>query len=146
MKIGKTFGAFLVALAIAYCLAAIFYTERNLAEQALVGIQYTPAQQLETYLSNFAGLWKYGAMIAIALLVGFFIAFGVKRILRPLAPIAYPAAGAAAIYVLLLLVETQLGGGAGIIGGARTPLGVALQCLAGFAGGAGFAVLRPRER
>lgn len=146
MKIGKTIGAFLIALIVTYGLASVFYTERNLAEQALVGIQYTPAQQLETYISNFAGLWIYGAMIAIALMVGFVVAFGVKRIIRLLAPVAYPVAGAAAIYILLLLVETQLGGGAGIIGGARTPLGVALQCLAGFGGGVVFAVLRPRER
>ena len=114
MKIGQTIGAFLAALAIAYVLAAIFYTERNLAEQALVGIQYTSAQQAETYVSNFAGLWKYGAMIAIALLIGFAVAFGIKRVLRPLAPIAYPTAGAAAIFAMLMLIETQLGGGAGV--------------------------------
>lgn len=146
MKIGKMIGAFLIAATVAYALASVFYTERNLAEQAAVGIQYTSAQQIETYISNVAGLWLYGAMIAIALMIGFTVAFGVKRIVRPLAPAAYPVAGAAAIFVLLWLVEMQLGGGAGVIGGARTSLGVALQCLAGFAGGVVFAMFRPRER
>jgi len=86
----------------------------------------------------------YGAIIAIALLFGFVVAFGVKRILKPLAPIAYPTAGAAALLVMLILVEQQLGGGAGVIGGARDAFGLALQCLAGFIGGGLFAVLRPR--
>ncbi len=146
MKIAKTVIAFIAAVAVAYSLASVFYTMRTLAAHSAVGIQYTQAQQIETYLANFTGLWIYGALIAIALLAGFVVAFAVKKLLPALAPVAYPVAGGAAIYVLLTLVETQLGGGAGIIGGARTGLGVALQCLAGLAGGLVFAVLRPRGR
>ncbi len=146
MKFAKTIIAFVAAVAVAYGLASVFYTARTLAEQSAVGIRYTPAQQIETYMANFAGLWIYGAMVAIALLVGFIVAFAVKRVLPALAPVAYPVAGGAAIFVLLMLVETQLGGGAGIIGGARTPLGVALQCLAGLTGGVVFAVFRPHAR
>ncbi len=146
MSVVKTVVAFLGAVAVAYGLACIFYTTRVLAGQATFGAAYTPAQQLETHLANLAGLWIYGAMIAIALLIGFAVAFAVKKLLPLLAPVAYPVAGAAAIFTLLTLVETQLGGGAGIIGGARTPLGVALQCAAGFAGGVTFALLRPHSR
>jgi len=145
MVIIRTLLAFLGALTATYVLASAFYTARLLAESAGVGIHYSQAQQIDTYLSNFAGLWVYGAMIAVALATGFIIAFLVKKILRPLAPIAYPFAGGAAIFVMLTLIETQLGGGAGVIGGARTPLGVALQCGAGFAGGLVFAILRPRR-
>lgn len=144
MAILRTIAAYLAATAGAYVLASIFYTQQIIADQAAIGARYTVGQQAETYLINLSGLWLYGAMIAIALAVGFLVAAGVKRILKPLSLIAYPAAGAAAIFVLLMLVEQQLGGGAGVIGGARTPLGVALQCVAGFAGGLVFAALRAR--
>lgn len=144
MRLLRTVVAYVAAVAVAYCLGSVFYTARILAEQADVGIQYTQAQQIDTYVANFVGLFAYAAMMAIALALGFIVAFGVKRLLKPLAPIAYPAAGAAAIFAMLALIETQLGGGAGVIGGARTPLGVALQCGAGLIGGLVFALLRPR--
>ncbi|MEM8772043.1 MAG: hypothetical protein AAGD92_10380 [Pseudomonadota bacterium] len=144
MRIVRVAGAFAASVIIAYFFAAVFYTQRVLAKQAEIGALYTPAQQAETYITNLIGLWLYGAMIAIALLIAFLVAAGVKRVLKPLALVAYPIAGAAAIYVLLTLVEAQLGGGAGIIGGARTALGVGLQCLAGFLGGTAFAVLTRR--
>ena len=145
MRIMKTIGAFIVAVATTYALAAVFYTMRVLAGQSAFGATYTPAQQIDTFILNAGGLWIYGVLITIALGVAFPIAWGAKKILTPLAPVAYPIAGAAAIFALLTLIETQLGGGAGIIGGARTPLGVALQCFAGFVGGGAFALLRPRR-
>jgi hypothetical protein len=145
MNFPRTIAAYAASVAATYLLSAVFYTNRVLAGQASFGATYTPAQQAETYLTNIAGLWLYGAMIAIALLAAFAVAWGVKRVLKPLAPVAYPVAGGAAIYVLLALVEAQLGGGAGVIGGARTGLGVALQCLAGFVGGVVFASVRPRR-
>ena len=46
--------------------------------------------------------------------------------------------------LMIYLIEQQLGGGAGVIGGARDETGLALQALAGFLGGAVFAVARPR--
>ncbi len=145
MNIARTVGAFLFAAAATYLLAAVFYTMRVLSGQSAFGVTYTPAQQLETFLANATGLWIYGVLITVALGVAFLIAWGVKKALPLLAPAAYPIAGAAAMFALLTLIETQLGGGAGIIGGARTPIGVALQCMAGLAGGAAFALLRPRR-
>ena len=144
MKILRTFWAYLAAVAGTYLLATTFYTQQVIAKQAEIGAVYTPAQQIDTYVQNFTGLAMYGVIIAIALLLGFTIAAGVKRILKPLAPIAYPTAGAAAMLVMLIFAEQALGGGAGIIGGARDAFGVTLQCLAGFIGGGVFALLRPR--
>ncbi len=143
MRILRTIAAFTASVATTYVLASFFYTTRILQERAAFAPS-TPAQQAEAYFADFIGLWIYGAMIAIALLVAFAVAWGVKRVLKPLAPLAYPVAGAAAIFVMLTLVEAQLGGGAGVIGGARTAFGVALQCLAGCLGGAVFAMVRPR--
>lgn len=145
MSFSRNAVAFVAAVIVAYGLASVFYTMRVLAEQAAIGARYTPAQQVETYLINLTGLWVYGLMIAIALLIAFVAAALIRRAAGPLRPVAYPVAGGAAIFVLLSAVESQLGGGAGIIGGARTASGVALQCLAGVAGGVVFALASARR-
>lgn len=144
MKIGQTAIAYILAVLTTYVIAAGFYTQQVIAKQTAIGMEFTSGQQFNNYLSNITGLWVYAAMIAIALLVAFIVAAGVKRVLKPLAAIAYPVAGAAAMLVMLILIERQLGGGAGIIGGARDALGISLQCFAGFLGGGLFAMLRPR--
>lgn len=141
MKIGKTAIAFILGVATAYVLAVAFYTQQETTSQSF--IQYTLAQQIETLFYNLSGLHLYGAIIAIALLIGFIVAAFVKRILKPLARIAYPAAGAVAIPLVVVLIEQVLGGGAGIMSGAAGPVGLGLQGLAGLAGGAVFAFLRP---
>ena len=141
MKLGRTAFAFILTVLTAYVLAVGFYTQQVIASQSF--IQYSRAQQAETFLYNLTGLWMYGAIIAIALLIGFIVAAIVKRILKPLAPVAYPVAGAVAIPLTVVLIEQVLGGGAGIMSGARGTTGLALQGLAGLAGGVVFAFLRP---
>ncbi|MEO1253211.1 MAG: hypothetical protein AAFW81_12800 [Pseudomonadota bacterium] len=142
----RTMIAFLTAVIAAYLFASVFYTYQVIGAQAAIGATYTPAQQAETYAANLIGLWQYGAMIAVAFVIAFLVAAGARRVLKPLAPVAYPVAGAASILVLLYAVEAQLGGGAGVIGGARTATGLALQCLAGAIGGFVFALMRPQGR
>ncbi len=144
MQIIKVAAAYIAAVIIAYSLAAAFYTQQVLAKQAEIGAIYTPSQQAQTYFENFIGLAPaYGLMMAIALLIGFVVAAGVKRIAAPLASVAYPLAGAAAMWTLVWTIETFVaGGGVGAIGGARDALGVGLQMLAGLAGGVVFELLR----
>ncbi len=146
MRYAKIIGAYVAAAVVTVVLASAFFTQRVIAEQTAIGIEYTAAQQSETYLMNLAGLApSYGLMLAIALLIGFAVAFGVKQILRPLAPVAYPVAGAAAVVTAIFLIETVMAkGGAGAIGGARDALGLSLQGLAGAVGGAVFALLTRR--
>ena len=143
----RTVFAFFAAAITTYLLAAIFYTQQILAKQAEIGANYTPEETFETYLANLTGLAPaYGLVLTIALLIAFIVAFGIKRVIRPLAPIAYPVAGAAAVFTAIYLIENVMaGGGAGAIGGARTTVGLALQCLAGAIGGIVFAVLRPHQ-
>ncbi len=147
MRIIKLAVACIAAVIAAYTAAAGLYTQQVLAKQAEIGAIYTPSQQAQTYFENFIGLAPaYGLMVAIALLAGFVVAAGVKRVVVPLAPIAYPLAGAAAMWTLIWAIETFVaGGGVGAIGGARDALGVGLQMLAGAAGGAVFEWLRPRR-
>jgi hypothetical protein len=144
MRILRIAGAYVAAAATTYVAAAAFYTQQIIAKQAAIGMVYTPGQQAGTYLANFTGLWLYGSMLAVGLLIGFAVAAGVKRVLKPLAPIAYPAAGAAAVLTVIMLIEAQRGGGAGVIGGARDAPGMALQALAGALGGLVFALAKGR--
>lgn len=141
MKISKTAIAFGLSVLTAYILAVGFYTQQETASQSF--IQYTFAQQVETFFYNLSGLWQYGVVIAVALLIGFIIAALVKRVLKPLAPVAYPVAGAAAIPLVVVLIEQVLGGGAGVMSGAEGLIGMGLQGLAGLIGGAVFSILRP---
>ena len=140
----KTAIAYLLSVIAAYLLSVAFYTQQVIAKMQAVGAVYSGQQQINTFVDNLTGLWQLAAMIAVALLIAFVVAFFVKRILKPLAPVAYPVAGGAAILLMLYLIEQQLGGGAGVIGGARDATGLALQTLAGFLGGAVFAFMRPR--
>ncbi|MEM1397293.1 MAG: hypothetical protein AAGH38_07595 [Pseudomonadota bacterium] len=130
-------------------LSIAFYTQRVIAAQQAIGANYTIPQQAQTYWDNFVGLGftgapPFGAVIVVALIIGFAVAFVVKRILTPLAAVAYPVAGASAVVLVIYLVDNVLlGGGTGAIGGARDSLGLGLQGVAGFFGGIVFAVVRP---
>jgi len=142
MRLFQTVIAFLSAALVGYALAVGAYSWQVTAPFADL---YTTGQRVEALLSNVSGLWVYGAIMTIGFLFAFLVAAGLRRVLRPLAPLAYPLAGAAAMAAILVLVEQQLGGGAGVIGGARTPLGFGLQCLAGAFAGLVFAALRPHR-
>jgi len=144
MRILRVAIAFLLSVVVTFTLASVFYTQQVLAKQAAIGAVYTSEQQIATYAGNFIGLAPaYGVVITIALALGFVIAFGVKRVVTPLSPVAYPIAGALAIFAAIYLIENVMAaGGAGAIGGARGGLGLALQCFAGFIGGGVFAFTR----
>ena len=147
MKLLRFGTAFIAAALTTVILASVFYTYRILDEQALIGAIYTPAQSVQTYIENLLGLAPtYGAAVTLGLLVAFGIAAVLKRIATPLAPIAYPLAGAAALFAIVWMIEnlTVAKGGAGVVGGARGLVGISLQMVAGFVGGTVFAVLRPK--
>ncbi len=147
MRIIRLGIAFVGAGLVTFVLATLFYTQQVLAKRAAIGLEFTPAQKFSNYLDNLAGFAigtvpSYGMILVIALLIGFIVAAGVKRVLVPLAPIAYPVAGAASIFVMLWAVETFVAKGSGAFEGASGPIGIALQCFAGFVGGAVFALTR----
>jgi len=149
MRVFRQVGAFVGSAAVTFALATGFYTHQVLEKRAAIGLEFTPAQKFSNYLDNLVGFAigtvpSYGMILVVALLVGFLIAAVVKRILVPLAPIAYPTAGAAAIFVMLWAVETFVAKGSGAFEGASGPLGIALQCFAGFVGGVVFALTRAR--
>ncbi|MEM9704854.1 MAG: hypothetical protein AAF850_02115 [Pseudomonadota bacterium] len=148
MALVQTAIAFIVGVVVTVLASAGFYTQQIVAAQQALGVSYPSEIVFQLFQNNLVGLAAngLGAVFAIALLIGFVVAFGLKRVLRPLAPIAYPVAGAAAVIGAILLIEYWwAGGGAGVFGGARTPVGLALQGVAGGVGGALFAFLRPKR-
>lgn len=147
MKLARTILAFILAVATTYGVAVVFLTQQVFEKRAAIGAVYTRDQQITTLVDNLVGLASaYGAVLSIALLLGFLIAAGVKRILKPLAPLAYPVGGAAAVYTAIFLIENiAASGGAVAMEGARGAVGMGLQSFAGFIGGVVFAVTRGRS-
>lgn len=144
--------AFVAAVAVAYVLAAVFYAQTVIGALTAIGIEVSLADRVRHSVDDIVGMtdsafgWRatYASVLTIALLVAFPVALAVKSVLKPLAPIAYPAAGAgAAGLVVALIYATQ---GPGAVAAFRDPLGIALQVLAGLAGGIAFALVRPKAR
>ena len=106
MKFVRTILAFILAVATTYGVAVVFLTQQVIEKRAAIGAVYTRDQQFTTLVDNLIGLASaYSTVLSIALLLGFLIAAGVKRILKPLAPIAFPIGGAAAVYTAIFLIE-----------------------------------------
>ncbi|MEL6113480.1 MAG: hypothetical protein AAFR20_11820 [Pseudomonadota bacterium] len=134
---------YILAVIVAVLAASTFYSHQVLAKQEAIGVEFTGAQRLQAYTDNLIGLApSYGGVVAIGLLIAFPVAAGLKRVLKPLAAIAYPAAGAAALFTVVWSIENLMaGGGTGAIGGARDAVGMGLQAVAGALGGLTFALV-----
>lgn len=100
----------------------------------------TMASDLQTFGPQFA------AIVAIALAVGFLVAAVLKRVLTPLAPIAYPLGGACAIAAALVVLPILLKlDGIVPLAGSRGALGFSLQALAGALGGLLFSLIAAKK-
>ncbi len=146
MNIWRTLIAFLMATLATFVSGSVFYTQQVVSEQISIGADYTLGQQAAALMMNLKGLAPaYGGVMMLALLIGFLIAARLKRVLTPLAPVAYPIAGATAVVAAIWLIDNTAGrGGVGAIGGARDAVGMGLQSFAGLVGGVVFAALRGR--
>ncbi len=142
--------AFGVAAVVTYVLAATFYAQTIIGELTALGIEVSIADRVQHSIDDIVGmtssafggkLTTYAGVITIALLAAFPIALGVKSVLKPLAPVAYPIAGAAAVGAVVCAIYATQGPGA--IAAIREPVGIALQVLAGLIGGVAFALLKP---
>ena len=133
---------FILSWLVAYAASVGFYTQQVLGGYKDLGLEISLSKGFATYTDNFIGQLSgvsFGAMFLIALAIAFLVAALLKRALKPLAPIAYPVAGAAGIGGLLALIET-LYPGVGVFGGARTAVGFGLQMVAGLFGGIVFSL------
>jgi len=137
---------YLAAAAVAVTLASAFHTQMVIAALGQAGASVPFDRRLAMTGGDLVGLIpQFGLVIAIGLAAGFLIAAGLRRILKPLAPVAYPLAGAAAIGVALTVMSMAFDG-ITPIAGARTTTGFALQCLAGAIGGFVFSMIAVRPK
>ncbi len=145
--------AFAVAAVVTYGLAAAFYAQSVIGELTELGVEVSLADRVRHAIDDIVGMTSsafggrlstYAGVIVTALLVAFPVALLVKSVVRPLAPIAYPVAGAAALGVVVYMIYSTQGPGA--VAAIREPTGVALQVLAGLIGGIVFALLLPTAR
>jgi hypothetical protein len=136
-------------LAVAVTTAAGSALQSHLVARALIqaGADVPVETQLSMMQSDLITFGpQFAAIVAIALAVGFIVAAILKRVLTPLAGIAYPLGGAcaliAAMFVLPILLKLD---GITPLAGARGGLGLAFQALAGALGGLVFTLIAARK-
>lgn len=141
----RTISAFLASVIVAFLASSALNTHSVLGRLADAGAPIPVGDQMAAYVNDAVGFLKLGLLpvtITIALALGFVVAFGVKRVLKPLAPIAYPVAGFAAMATALAVMHLQFE--MTPLAGARGTWGFLQQSLAGGLGGLVFALLRPK--
>lgn len=117
-----------------------------LAMLETVGADIGPGEALGQIGFDLAGFGPlYSALIAAALAAAFIAAAVVTRLVRPLRPVIFAAAGAIAIAVMLTLME-QVFFGVQLVAGARTMAGFLAQTGAGFVAGLIYAALTPAPK
>lgn len=119
-------------------IASFFSTQRVIGALVDAGGSVGFSERLSMI---FYDMSHFGSMYAVFVLIAFLIAFLAGGLVFRLAkfgrPVVYVAAGAAAMLVMLLLME-QAFFGVPIVGGARDAGGLIMQMLAGALGGLVF--------
>jgi len=138
---------YLLAVATTTAAGSVLQTHEVVSALKRAGADIAPAMEAQTMLSDLSTFGpQFAAIVSIALAVGFIVAAILKRILTPLAPIAYPLAGAAAIAAALTVLPILLKlDGLTPLAGSRGAAGLALQSLAGAVGGYAFSLFARRR-
>lgn len=138
--------AYALSVAAATFLASLFHTQMVICGLTNAGAEIAGSTRLDMTVDDFFGLApQLGAVIAIGFAIAFVIAALLRRAAPPLAGVAFPIAGAIAVGVALLAMSLAFDG-ITPIAGARTPLGFALECLAGAVGGMVFGAIAGLKR
>lgn len=135
--------AFFPAVLGAYIVGSIFATQVILSELQALAMPITLRDRLHASGHDLLGMASsYLPLMLIAFLVAMPVAAGLSRFVPRARVYLYGLAGAAAILALHLVMEAVLGLNG--IAAVREPLGLALQCLAGWFGGYLFFVFTGR--
>lgn len=119
--------AFLFALGVAVAGAAVAHTQLVLAALSALGVEIGLIDRLRsTFVAVRGFVPTLGPVLAAGLALAFLVATGLKRLLPPLSPAAYPLAGAAAMATAIVLMNLQYE--TTPIASTRTPLGFAALC------------------
>ena len=145
MRVLKVIGAFPLAFAAAFAGVSLAHTQFVLAGLSGVGAAPTIAENLRTCVADLGGLFpRLGPVRALALAIGCLGAAGRKRVLTPLAGVAYPIAGFAAMATALIAMRMSFHSTP--LAGARGPVGFVVICLMGALGGFVFSALLPKAK
>jgi hypothetical protein len=145
MRVLQIIGAFPVAFAAAFAGVSLAHTQFVLAGLSGVGAAPSLAETVHTSIADLEGLFpSLGPVLAIALAIGFLVAAGLKRVLKPLAGVAYPIAGFAAMATALIAMRISFHSTP--LAGARGPEGFVVICLMGALGGLVFSALLPKAK
>jgi hypothetical protein len=132
--------AYVVALGFAVAAAGVLHMQLVLAEFPALGVQVGWLDRLAATAVTVRGfIPTLGPVLAAGLLVAFAVAAALKRVLTPLAPAAYPLAGAAAMATAIVLMNLEYE--TTPIASARTAVGFATLCASTALAGVLFAVL-----
>lgn len=144
MSKGRIIGGFVAALGVTLVVASLVHTHFTLAGLRALGAVISPGDAWTTAQGDLVGLGPaFGAVIALALLIGFLVAGLVRRVLPWPRPIAYGLGGGAALLTALWLMHLSFE--ITPIGSARSWAGFLSLGLTGALGGVIFALIaRPR--
>lgn len=123
-------------MVIAYTLAGFAHSQQVLSELLKLGVIIPLADRIVMIAGDWVGLYLYMAVIAIGLSIAFGVMALVKRVLPVSGVLLYTVGGALAMLVILVAMRELAS--LTPIAGARSVLGLSLQCLAGAIGGAVF--------
>ena len=140
---------FTPAWIIAFVFASVLHSHFVLFELTALNIDIPALEWLSMVVDDLSGLLPtYGAIIAVTLTLSFFIASRLNSLLekRALTLTKNGAAGmfgaAGAVGFLIMLAAMQPILDVTLIAGARSHLGIAAQCIAGFVSGLVYGRLR----
>lgn len=142
--LARRFGAWLLAVAVAYLLASATATQSVISSLAGMGLDVTMSTRVQMTLSDILGMANmFLPMVAFALLMAFMTAALLSRWLARWRLPLYAVAGATALVAIHLILHLAFG--LTPIAIARTAGGLVLQGLAGAAGGVCYILLIRRQ-
>jgi hypothetical protein len=142
--LARRFGAWLLAVAVAYVLASATATQSVIGSLAGMGVDVQLGVRVQMTLSDILGMANmFLPMVAFALLIAFMTAALLCRWLARWRLPLYAVAGAAALVTIHLILHLAFG--LTPIAIARTAGGLMLQGLAGAAGGVCYFLLIRRQ-
>lgn len=141
--------AYLPTLLTTYLIASILHTQSVLLHLVQLNVDISLRQWLFTTLEDIQGLLVlYGSAIAVTVLIAMSVAMWLttRRDYNPkVRTLIYALAGATGMWVMLAAMQPILN--VTLIAGARSTLGVTMQCMAGLIGGLVFATChKARDR
>lgn len=141
----KLFVHFIIAVFATFVLASLSHSQFVLHELSRLGVEIDLPTRISSTIDDLLGLAPgYGGIIAAGLLIGFLV-MGLVRKFRPQTGFwVYPLAGFLALMVTHIAMFPIFN--VTLIAGAREPMGMLVQCLAGAFGGWAFMYCRQSNR